>query len=257
MDSRYKKSSTFLFAFSLSSCLVVAQADGLGGAPTAAHVYATPNDEFSLPLAIRLVMKDDLKGVEELAQLGILTESKDWRWGRTAMHWAQTKAMVELLKSKGLSVDDQDRDGKTPLMLAAEFGDYQKVNLFIASGAKVNLVDCAKRAALHYAAHKNDDRSVIALLLAGADRQAVDVFGQLPVAFTSNEYIKNFLENWEELFERAIETVADDLIEEVVKEETEKIIAEVLEELAQAIANEKFEDFLSVMFDSLLLKDEK
>ncbi|PUB17343.1 ankyrin repeat domain-containing protein [Yoonia sediminilitoris] len=85
--------------------------------------------------------------------------------------------------STGASVNAVDRDGGTPLHLAAMGTENPDViKALIAVGADVNARDLAQRTPLHWAALINDNPSVfVALIDAGADVNAQDVWGQTPL----------------------------------------------------------------------------
>jgi ankyrin repeat protein len=78
----------------------------------------------------------------------------------------------------------RDEDGRTPLMHAvlADDADPAVVAVLIDRGTDVNAADAAQRwTALHFAARDGNERLVRSLLAAGADVDAVDVFGNTPL----------------------------------------------------------------------------
>jgi uncharacterized protein len=78
----------------------------------------------------------------------------------------------------------RDGDGRTPLMHAvlADDADPGVVVVLIDRGTDVNAADAAQRwTALHFAARDGNERLVRSLLAAGADVEAVDVFGNTPL----------------------------------------------------------------------------
>lgn len=70
----------------------------------------------------------------------------------------------------GANVDEQNDDGDTALMLAANNGHKAAVEFLIARRANVNLVNCDGHFALYYAAFIGHKDVCEALLKAGADK---------------------------------------------------------------------------------------
>ena len=89
-----------------------------------------------------------------------------------------------LVKEAG--VDAKDRQGQTPLILAAAFGSAEVMRLLLASGADVRAVSSAGVTALHWAAPSAV--KVQLLLEAGADVNVVTQLGRTPllIAASSN-----------------------------------------------------------------------
>ncbi len=101
--------------------------------------------------------------------------------GRRKLHHAALDGdMTALPKNKRTTrnFDPADREGVTPLMLAAAHGHTDFVERLIGLGASVSVLDARHRTALHHAAEV-DDASLIALLVeAGADVEVRDDVGR-------------------------------------------------------------------------------
>lgn len=71
--------------------------------------------------------------------------------GDTPLHKAWSKKIIELLISKNAEINALNIDGETPLHRAVMRSDYNKVELLVLKGAKVNIVDRRKNTALDLA----------------------------------------------------------------------------------------------------------
>uniref|UniRef100_A0ABM0MPB7 Serine/threonine-protein phosphatase 6 regulatory ankyrin repeat subunit B-like n=1 Tax=Saccoglossus kowalevskii TaxID=10224 RepID=A0ABM0MPB7_SACKO len=90
-----------------------------------------------------------------------------------AVEYGHTKS-VEALLSAGAKLDIVDKDNKTPLHYAAEKGNNKSVETLLSAGANVEVVDKDNKTPLHYAAEKGNNKSVEALLSKGAKVEVVD-----------------------------------------------------------------------------------
>lgn len=76
-----------------------------------------------------------------------------------------------------MSVIERDEQGNTPLMVAAAYGQTEKVRQLIAAGAWVNARGRIGNTALIYAAQEGHTEIVRLLVAAGADVEAANDFG--------------------------------------------------------------------------------
>jgi uncharacterized protein len=79
------------------------------------------------------------------------------------------------------SVEERDRDGRTPLHFAAFQGDVDRVLELIASGADLDAADAEGRTPLHYAAQEWWIDAAAQLCEAGATVDCADAFGNTPL----------------------------------------------------------------------------
>jgi len=114
--------------------------------------------------------------------------------GLTPLHWAVSGAdaddestedskatIVGLLLDAGARVNDAaNKQGWTPLHLAAGYKNERFVKLLVARGADVNAQDKAGRTPLHFAIAYHHDAIAQALLAAGADPHLQDNDGYTP-----------------------------------------------------------------------------
>jgi len=88
------------------------------------------------------------------------------------------KPLVVLLIKSGADINiARSSDGITPLILAAQLGNFQVVNILISKGARLNAADSNKSTALIVAAKENHENIVKQLLSVGADLNAMDNVG--------------------------------------------------------------------------------
>lgn len=113
--------------------------------------------------------------------------------GETALHSAirpglrpaNVKPMVELLLSEGAQIEAKDdRNGRTPLHVAAEEGSIELIILLLSKGASIKARTNTLETPLHSAAQrtwKPKKEIVAALLSKGADVDAKDFLGSTPL----------------------------------------------------------------------------
>jgi hypothetical protein len=90
----------------------------------------------------------------------------------------QRRPIIRTLIKNGADVNyKRQSDGATPLIVAAQMGDYQLVNTLINAGASIEEYDQEKRTALIVAAKENNKNIVKKLLSVGANINAVDESG--------------------------------------------------------------------------------
>lgn len=90
--------------------------------------------ESALMLA---AIKGDVAGAKLLLDRGAKVNQTGW----SALHYAATgpePALVSLLIDRGADVDAASPNGTTPLMMAAQYGSEDSVNLLLARSADVN-----------------------------------------------------------------------------------------------------------------------
>jgi len=76
--------------------------------------------------------------------------------------------VATVLIRMGADINTRDQEGRTPLILAAGFGNNEVVKLLIKKGAYVNAKNDEKRTALNYARELYHESTVKLLLNAGA-----------------------------------------------------------------------------------------
>lgn len=121
--------------------------------------------------------------------------------GKTALHYASKnghwKVVKSLLTADKINVNIQDKLGKTPLHYASENGDWMVVQILCtANNINVNIRDELGKTPLHYAYHKGDPAVYGELIIAGADKDVVDITGKKPEYYgiiDNDALIKNIL----------------------------------------------------------------
>ena len=89
---------------------------------------------------------------------------------RTALHYACQKGHVRILKTllHGAEIDSQDKDGRTPLQLAAYFGKQDICIILVRAGADVNLRDNMQVSPLYVTVQNNYMTIAESLIVNGA-----------------------------------------------------------------------------------------
>jgi hypothetical protein len=108
--------------------------------------------------------------------------AKGWDELHVAVAFDQTDEILSLIKSRGYgSLDCRDKEGRTPLHLAASKGNIWCAKLLVESGADMNARCKDGRTALHRAA-ANGDRLIVEMLIEfGADPAITNDRGQSPL----------------------------------------------------------------------------
>lgn len=86
--------------------------------------------------------------------IGLITFSKQKGW-ISALHIAAQRGHEQilpvLLQSGNMDVNQQDSDGRTPLLHAVMQNHESVVRLLLAQGAKIGILDCDGRSGIHWA----------------------------------------------------------------------------------------------------------
>ena len=102
----------------------------------------------------------------------------------TALHKAAAKGhrnIIQLLLSKGASLEVKDMDGSTPLHRAVRGGHTNTVELLLSKGASLEAKDTDGWTPLHYAARHGHTNTVELLVSKGASLEAKDAYGWTPL----------------------------------------------------------------------------
>lgn len=97
------------------------------------------------------------------------------------------ESQLEQLLADGTSVDSANKDGETPLMVAAKKGQQEAVARLLRHGADINKTDKEGKTALMYAADEGRTEVVDTLLKAGADVYAQDADGDTALNMAEEE----------------------------------------------------------------------
>jgi ankyrin repeat protein len=106
----------------------------------------------------------------------------------TALMWCINQPhMVKLLLAKGADVNARSKMGRTPLLLAASYGNAEVLKLLLAKGANVLTSDNLENTPLLAATAANDSATVKLLLDQGAEIKGTDVHskelvGRVPIS---------------------------------------------------------------------------
>jgi ankyrin repeat protein len=94
----------------------------------------------------------------------------------------------EIIKKIKHLINHQDKEGRTPLMLAVKSGDIDKANLLIDNGADISIIDCFGNNCLHFCFMENHpinlQLDLINLLIEkNADSSLTNKLGMSPIDY--------------------------------------------------------------------------
>lgn len=122
---------------------------------------------------------------------GTLVNTRDVGTGQTALHIAVARrdtVWVRFLTARGADANLADREGLTPLIIAAQIGFPDAVPLLVAAGGRINQGNSRGETPLHFAVQRRDIATVRALIAAGADPEVQDnVTGMSPRDYARND----------------------------------------------------------------------
>ena len=130
------------------------------------------------------VAAGNITEVEQMVKAGASLKGRD-KDGNTPLHVAAAKGQVDMLKylmaQPDVDVNVQESRGSTALMLAATNGNGPVIAALLEKGADLKVASNDGSTALHRAAAAGWAEVVDQLLAAGADPQAVDKKGRTPM----------------------------------------------------------------------------
>ncbi|WP_305098317.1 ankyrin repeat domain-containing protein [Croceibacterium aestuarii] len=148
----------------------------LATTPAAAQLYS---DGFKF---LQAVEKKDRNTVVELFNKNqTIIDSRNLSTGRTALHIAVERRdlpWIDYLLGLNANPNIADKKGVTPLMLAAQMGYIEGVQLLAQKGAEVDVASSTGETPLMSAVHRRDIGLLRALLAAGADPDRTDNSGR-------------------------------------------------------------------------------
>ncbi len=167
-----------------------------------------PHDPYELMMIpqnkkAEMILREIYKDVPNLnlvSDLIVLGANLDWQdednSNRTPLHLAAEYGQVEIaqmLIDAGADVNAQDKFNRTPLLLAARDGQVEIARVLIGAGADLNVQDNRDETPLHLAARNG--KLVIARVLidAGARKNIRDNESKLPYDLAKTEEMKNLL----------------------------------------------------------------
>lgn len=126
--------------------------------------------------------KDGAKVTEMLKTPGAtVVNTREITTGRTAMHIVVERrdlTWINFLEAQGASVNIQDNQGITPLMLASQMNFVEGVEALVKHGARVDVTNNAGETPLMSAVHARNTEMMRVLLQAGANPDRADNSGR-------------------------------------------------------------------------------
>ena len=145
-------------------------------APAAAQMFS---DGFKFLEAVE--KKDRAKVIELVNKNKTIVDSRDISKGHTGLHLAvqaRDLAWTDYLLGLNANPNIADKNGVTPLSLAAQIGFTEAVSLLTQRGARVDVPNSAGETPLIAAVHRRDLGLLRVLLRAGADPDRRDNSGR-------------------------------------------------------------------------------
>ncbi|MBZ6377645.1 MULTISPECIES: ankyrin repeat domain-containing protein [Pacificimonas] len=153
---------------------------------TALPAQAQFSDRFEFFEAVR--KEDGAAVIEFLDKPGqTFVNAREPKTGKTALHIVtenQELGWINLLQKRGASVDLQDDEGNTPLLIASNMNFVDGVRLLLFYGADPNLANRRGETPLIRAVQRRDHEMVSVLLEAGADPDIRDNYA----GFSARDY---------------------------------------------------------------------
>ena len=122
---------------------------------------------------------DVIKTLVEVGKVDVNLRSSDGVPPISCAYWRNET--VEYLLDLGAKPNIAAKDGTTALMVMADEGDTNSLQVLLARGTDVNAVDKNGKSALHFAIKNGSLIAVEALLTAGANASASNYFGTTPL----------------------------------------------------------------------------
>jgi ankyrin repeat protein len=142
---------------------------------------SSPDDNGSSPLHIAVGEKAPIIILRTILEMGARTSSIDAE-GRTPLRLAVDMGEWEaakILTESGSDVFLAAKDGKTPAEIALSSGDEGVSALF--SGKAINAKDASGNTVLHYAAQGGNPGTIKALMKLGANKEIKNIASESPV----------------------------------------------------------------------------
>ncbi len=135
----------------------------------------------------------DLAKVKALLEANPQCGNEKDEQGLTPLLWARDAAVVELLLNHKADVNVSNKDGATPLLLAAENSHAAVVELLLKHKADVNAANTYGSTPLHFAALKGSITVAELLLNYQADVNAKNRAGDTPLHYATNAELNALL----------------------------------------------------------------
>ena len=145
------------------------------------------NINFADDIGATALHKAASRGYNDIVQL-LLTKGASIEatscYNNTPLHVAASNghtSTVELLLSKGASIEATNKDNNTPLHFAALYGHTSTVELLLSKGASIEAMDRDNNTPLHNAAQGGYTSTVELLLSKGASTEVMDKYNYTPL----------------------------------------------------------------------------
>lgn len=134
------------------------------------------SDSYNFLKAVR--DRDGTKATELVSKPGsVIIDTRDQTTGETALHIvtrARDITWLRFLLAKGAKPDSRDRDGNTPLMIAAQIGFIEAAQLLVSRGVLIDTTNTAGETPLIRAVQNRDGPMVQLLMQNGANPNKAD-----------------------------------------------------------------------------------
>nr|WP_172339634.1 ankyrin repeat domain-containing protein [Novosphingobium sp. SG751A] len=142
--------------------------------------------------------KEGQEVTDALAEPGTtIINTRDVSTGETALHIVTARrdtTWISFLLGKGADANIRDAKGQTPLVVAANLGFVEGMELLIAGGARVDEPNSTGETPLISAVHRRDIAMMRVLLKAGASPDRADSSGRTARDYAKLERNDNLIE---------------------------------------------------------------